>query len=99
MPDRHPSIAHLLKYFVYKHLPYNLQGVSRPFAELAHEITIVIDREKLPVDHTLEIAVEKTPDRTICERICPACGCEEQLHIRGKLHCVRCKRTLAACCD
>lgn len=37
-PDRHPSTAHLLRYFEYSHLPKRLQGFSAPFAELAHDI-------------------------------------------------------------
>lgn len=34
----HPSIAHVLKFFTYGHLPPNLQDVSRPFAELAQTV-------------------------------------------------------------
>lgn len=32
----HPSIAHVLQFFVYEHLPPHLQAISKPFAELAH---------------------------------------------------------------
>jgi hypothetical protein len=34
----HPSIAHLLPFFGYDHLPPHLQEVSRPFGELAVSI-------------------------------------------------------------
>lgn len=34
----HPSIAHFLPFFTYTHLPPHLQAVSKPFAELAHDI-------------------------------------------------------------
>ena len=36
---RHPSIAHLLKYFTYGHLPEQLAKVSKPFCVTAHELT------------------------------------------------------------
>lgn len=29
----------ILRYFAFAHLPERLQGVSRPFYELAHEVT------------------------------------------------------------
>ena len=32
------SITNVLKYFKYEHLPVQLQGVSKPFCELAHEV-------------------------------------------------------------
>ena len=34
----HFNIASLLGYFKYEHLPEHLQGVSRPFCEMAKEI-------------------------------------------------------------
>lgn len=34
----HPSVAHLLRYFAYEHLPEHLQEVSRPFGELAQRL-------------------------------------------------------------
>lgn len=33
--DRHPSVAGILRYFAWQHLPEKLQAVSRPFGELA----------------------------------------------------------------
>lgn len=31
-----PSVAHVLQFFEYKHLPGHLQMISKPFCELAH---------------------------------------------------------------
>ena len=36
MNEYHPSIAHLLQFFKFDHLPEHLQEISAPFAELAH---------------------------------------------------------------
>lgn len=36
--DRHPATTGLLRWFEYEHLPEHLQAVSRPCAELAHEM-------------------------------------------------------------
>jgi hypothetical protein len=36
--ERHPSVAGVLKFFEYAHLPDHLQAVSRPFCELATTI-------------------------------------------------------------
>lgn len=33
--SHHPSVAALLKYFAFAHLPPHLQAISRPFCELA----------------------------------------------------------------
>ena len=33
--DKHPSVAHVLQYFKYEHLPEKLQVISKPFSELA----------------------------------------------------------------
>lgn len=38
MAVRHPSVAGVLKFFSYKHLPEKLQEVSRPFCELAEQV-------------------------------------------------------------
>lgn len=32
-----PAIEHVLKFFVYDHLPPHLQEISRPFSNLANE--------------------------------------------------------------
>ncbi len=34
----------MLQFFAYKHLPLNLQQVSRPFSELAYRLVHTIDR-------------------------------------------------------
>lgn len=36
--ERHPSVAGVLKFFEYGHLPERLQSVSKPFCELAEKI-------------------------------------------------------------
>jgi len=38
MPGQHPSTLAILRYFRWEHLPPHLQGVSRPFADLAHRL-------------------------------------------------------------
>lgn len=38
MPDRHPAVEHLLRYFTYAHLPPHLREISEPFALLAHDL-------------------------------------------------------------
>lgn len=35
----------LLKYFAYEHLPEQLQGISKPFSELAYEVALRFDNE------------------------------------------------------
>lgn len=34
----HPAVDHVLQFFTYEHLPENLQKISKPFAELAHQM-------------------------------------------------------------
>lgn len=34
----HPATAAILRFFEYEHLPPNLQAVSKPFCDLAHEM-------------------------------------------------------------
>jgi hypothetical protein len=34
----HPAISHVLKFFVYAHLPERLQAISKPFSDLANEV-------------------------------------------------------------
>lgn len=34
----HPSVAHVLQFFVFEHLAEHLREVSRPFAELAESV-------------------------------------------------------------
>ena len=41
MPD---PTEHILQFFAYQHLPENLQGVSKPFCELAESVAKVVPR-------------------------------------------------------
>ncbi len=36
--DQHPAVAGILRYFTYEHLPAHLQAVSKPCADLAHQM-------------------------------------------------------------
>jgi len=36
--DPHPSVAHVLRFFAFAHLPAHLQRVSKPLGELAHYV-------------------------------------------------------------
>ena len=38
----HPSIEALLKFFKFKHLPENLQHISRPFSIMAYELAYTL---------------------------------------------------------
>jgi hypothetical protein len=40
MPELHPSVVALLRYFEYEHLPEHLQVVSRPLCELANQLAL-----------------------------------------------------------
>ncbi|MGW4250569.1 hypothetical protein [Streptomyces californicus] len=42
MAERHPGTTHLLRYFEYNHLPPHLQAVSKPCADLAHELVALL---------------------------------------------------------
>lgn len=33
-----PAIEHVLKFFAYEHLPEVLQGISKPFCDLAYKV-------------------------------------------------------------
>lgn len=45
----HPSTAAILRFFEYEHLPPHLQGVSRPFCELAHDMASRFEGAELTV--------------------------------------------------
>lgn len=49
-PDFHPSIANVLRFFAFDHLPERLQEISRPFAELAVSIAGRTLGELTPAD-------------------------------------------------
>ena len=53
MSKYHPSVQHVLNFFVYAHLPDHLQAVSKPFAILAEEVA---DRNS------------DSPETTVCLR-------------------------------
>ena len=38
MLEHHPSVASLLNFFAFAHLPEHLQEISRPFGELADAV-------------------------------------------------------------
>lgn len=38
MSKYHPSVAHILAFFKYDHLPEFLQAISKPFCELAYSL-------------------------------------------------------------
>lgn len=44
-----PAIQHVLKFFAYGHLPSNLQAVSKPFHDLAHEIAVRADNPETTI--------------------------------------------------
>lgn len=43
----HPSTEAILKFFAYEHLPAKLQGISKPFAQLAHNMADQLDGPEL----------------------------------------------------
>ena len=52
---------HLLQFFEYSHLPEALQGTSRQFYELAHELT-----GTLPMNSELTVALRKLLEAKDC---------------------------------
>lgn len=50
----HPAITHVLKFFSYAHLPAELQEVSKPFCELAKQVS-----ERAPDNQETTIALRK----------------------------------------
>lgn len=59
--DRHPSIAHLLKYFTHDHLPEHLAKVSKPFCVMAHELV-----DSLPESPELTACLRKLLEAKDC---------------------------------
>lgn len=37
-------VAHILQFFAFTHLPPHLQEVSKPFGQLAHDLSITLPR-------------------------------------------------------
>jgi len=57
----HPATAAILKYFAYDHLPADLQAVSRPICELAHQLA-----ESLPSGPELTTGLRKLLEAKDC---------------------------------
>lgn len=45
----HPAVADVLRHFAWDHLPKHLQTVSRPFAELAHQLADTLSGPQLTI--------------------------------------------------
>ena len=43
----HPATEAILRYFAYDHLPEHLQEISKPFADLAHDLAGRLDGPEL----------------------------------------------------
>jgi hypothetical protein len=56
----HPSVAHVLQFFSYDHLPEGLQEISRPFAELADRVA------ELPPSPEVTVALRKLLEAKDC---------------------------------
>lgn len=39
-----PPVDHALQFFTYEHLPQAMQAISKPFAELAHQMVSMLPR-------------------------------------------------------
>lgn len=61
MPEYHPSVAHLLRFFAYQHLPVHLQEVSKPFCELAYDMAA-----RLPGNPETTVALRKLLEAKDC---------------------------------
>lgn len=61
MADRHPSVAHLMQFFQYAHLPEHLQAVSKPAALLAEKMV-----EELPQNPELTAGLRKLLEAKDC---------------------------------
>lgn len=49
LPDKHPSVTHVLRFFESTHLPEDLQQVAAPFRELAEHCAQTLDGPELTV--------------------------------------------------
>lgn len=61
MGEHHPSVAHVLKYFKWQHLPPHLQAVSKPFGELAEQMA-----NTLPSGPELTVGLRKLLEAKDC---------------------------------
>jgi hypothetical protein len=57
----HPAVEHVLQFFKYDHLPKELQKVSKPFADLAHELA-----STLPENAETTLALRKLLESKDC---------------------------------
>ena len=57
----HPSVAAILQYFEYRHLPQRLQEVSRPLGELAEHMA-----NTLPQNAELTVGLRKLLEAKDC---------------------------------
>lgn len=61
MDERHPGTEHLRKFFVYEHLPSDLQAFSKPFGDLAEDMIA-----KLPDGPELSAGLRKLLEAKDC---------------------------------
>jgi hypothetical protein len=61
MRELHPSVAQILRYFEWSHLPPHLQAASRPIGELAHQMA-----ESLPSSPELTTGLRKLLEAKDC---------------------------------
>ena len=61
-----PSVAHVLQFFKYKHLPAHLQAVSKPFCDLAHAMAEGDGPESGTV--TFGLILPDNPEKTVALR-------------------------------
>ena len=57
----HPSLEAIIQYFAYDHLPEDLQKVSKPFADLAHQMA-----EELPGGPEVTVCLRKLLESKDC---------------------------------
>ena len=61
MAELHPSVAAILKFFTYEHLPVDLQAISQPMAEMAHRMA-----QMLPQNAELTTGLRKLLEAKDC---------------------------------
>lgn len=61
LQEYHPSIQHLLDFFAYRHLPEELQEVSKSFSELAFRLA-----QTLPPNPETTVALRKLLEAKDC---------------------------------
>jgi hypothetical protein len=61
MEPWHPSVVHIMQFFVFDHLPEKLQAVSQPFSELANRLA-----DTLPHNPELTASLRKLLEAKDC---------------------------------